>query len=538
MEQPNALEKARELIDEEKPKEALRLLKPLYDADRKNAEVLLEIVTAMEMLGQWEKVREALNVMLKREPGNVEYWLRLTYAYSGAEQLPAALKVIDAALKNVPGDPDLISRKAGLLDDAGQQDDMIAFTDAMIAAFPEHKSAILSARAGLFESAAMNPAEDEAVIKDFMGMTYGVRGLERAVEDLSEIVDAEPEAWRVFVRRAHVRKKLQRFDDAVADYDAALERMDAEGEPFRAFIEQEREGCLNGGQNERSHYAGMIKEGIVDVGDKGEITQEEHMANAVAEALADQFEHGDPLGLLEGMGDDPDEMTAMTLAQTIIKNARAPFADFQETYAGEYEKAAQRFCDKAEGLFKQQGYSVLGDFEPKGLAQQMGKRLFFRLFLSQDRTTNGSAYYIKPLWPGLLSWILLRLSGQWKVVRIVELESETADGRFILTNNTGDINAFAPAENVETVNLPLNTSPEEVFSRHHVRLEALMSEGVELETFDSVEAIFAMQERLRRANNAHRERIGFVTDDELQKLLGKNYDRFAEKIKKYLVKLA
>jgi len=534
----DALDKARDYNDEEKPKSALKLLKPLYEADRNNKEVVLEIVTAFELMKEWEKARDALKMLVRRDPRDVESWLRLSYTFTEEENRPMALKTVNTALGQAGDDLHLIARKADLTADVEGLEAMVRFTDRMLAAYPAHRREILVRRADIFESAAMEPGEGEAVVKDMLGIAYGRESLERALEDLTAAAEIDPAESGVRFKRAGIFKRLERYDEAVADYDRLLETLGEEQEVFRPYLEEQRAGCLNGGKNERAHCAAAIKEGVIDVEKRGTLSQEEHMANSIAEVMAEQCENGDLLGLLEEMNDDPDEMIALTLARTILQNGRIPYADYQETDAGEYEKAAQRFCDKAEKVFKKHAFTSLGDYEPRGLAQQLGKRLFFRLFRSEDGCTNGSAYYIRPLWPGLLSWIVMRLSGQWKIARVVELESETEDGRFIVTNNTGGINGFSHGSHVAIEALPLNAAHAEVFSVHNARLEALRAQGSTLVSFEGVEEIFAMQERLRVRNNAYREQIGFVTDEELRTFLGNQYDRFAPKIRKYVQKLA
>lgn len=533
-----ALDKARDYIDRDKPKSALKVLKPLYDSDSENADIVFEMVTVFEMTKEWEKAQDALAKLVQKHPDNIDGWLRLSDVYVESENLPSALSAIESGLAQVRDDAYLISRKARLLADMGNVDEMVRFTDETMTAIPAIKRDVLAARAGVYESMSMDPEPGEAVVKDMMGMAYGAKNLGLALDDLGEIAASDPLEWRILIRRADVYKKLQEYDNAIADYDKVLEMMDEEAEPFRPFLQEQRDACLNGGKNERAHCAGLIKEGMTDVQTKGALSQEEQMANHIAEVMADQCENGNLLGFLEAMEDDPDDMAALSVAKTIIDHARTPDANFQKTDASEFEKSVQRFCDNVEKVFNQNGYTSLGDFEPKGLEQQLGRRTFFRLFVSKDQLTHGSAYKVKPLWPGFFSWLLLRLSGQWTVAKVVELESETADGRFITTNNTGDVNVFSHGEHMDMVALPLNARYEEVFSTHQARLETYKNEGEKLKVYASLDDILKAQERLRLANNAYRERIGFITDEELRTLLGKQYDQLAPRIKKYLQKLA
>jgi len=459
MELQDALQKAREYNEQGNPHEALKSLKPLYEADTNNAEVLLEMVRAFEGMQQWDKARGALKLLLKRDPKNAAYWARLTDTFAGVD-LPTALTIVDSGLKHAGDDLSLILRRAELLADMERMDEMSAFIDAKAAEFPAYRAELIAARARL-----------------------------GGEEEPEEAAETELPAFE------------EEFPEDLSDDGG--------------FSETYRSVTFDEEPEEDETYAG-----------EAETTHDEWEA--------ERYEPEEP----EVFAADPDDATALALARTIIRHARTPFSGFQKTDAAAHDKAARAFCDEAEKVFKTHGYTALGDYASQSSSGETGKGLFFRLFLSEDQCTGGSAYYIKPHWPGIMQWVRMQLGGRWKSAKVYELETETADGRFIRTDNSGDMNVFAPAENVEVVSYPVNTPPQAVFVHHEERLEELKREGTDLVMFASVDDLFRMQERLRAGNNAYRERIGFVTDEELRKLLGDRYDRFAGRIRAYLDQLA
>jgi hypothetical protein len=280
-----------------------------------------------------------------------------------------------------------------------------------------------------------------------------------------------------------------------------------------------------------------MREGIIDVDDAGELSQDDHIANNLLDAMADQLAEGnDVMSLIDSIEDDPEQLTAMTIAQDILKNAQEPYADFTATDKSLYDKSAQKFCARAEKEITNYGFQTLGDFEARGLNQQLGKRVLLRIFSSEDQQISAAAFEIKPLKPSFLLWIILLLQGKWKSARILELQTETIYGGFIITNNTGDLNPFSAGDSIDMLNLPVNTSLKDIVTAHRKRLLQVSEDDIKL--IPDIEELFASQERLRLAKNAYRTDIGFVADDELKQILGNQYDKYADDIRKYLKSLS
>jgi tetratricopeptide (TPR) repeat protein len=530
------LEKARSLIDQGDPEAALKLLGPLYNSQDPDQEVMLEIVSAFEHLEELGKARAMLGKALKQFPHNSELWLRLSSLYQAEDDYQKALESVDIALVRCGEEISLMLEKAQLLASLGKSEEMHALIEEMILNHPEQRVDLLVDRASLYELLSYEPSDDDAQVKNALGLSLGVVPLRNAIKDLDQVLsDSEPD-WRIVMKRAKLKKDLQEFDAAIVDYDLALEMLDEEDASAREFIEQERDGCLNDGQNERNRLANILREGKIDIDDVGQLSQDEMITNNLIDAMAERFAEGeDIVDLVEEIDDDPDQMTALTIAQDILKNAREPSADFVPAKAADFARSAQKYCDKAEKTLTANGFETLGDFEPRGLSQQIGSRVLLRIFVSEDQRTCAAAFEIKPLKPNFLLWLLMIVLGKWKKFRMVELESETADGRFLITNNSGDVNPFSAGDEVDLINLPSKTSIEETIASHLDRIEQCPEDFIT--RIGSLDEAFELQERLRLAKNAYRERIGFVTDDELKKLLGKHHDRYASDVKKYLTRL-
>ncbi len=531
------LEKAMELNQNDNPKAAIKILKPLFKSNPANLDVIIEVATSFEYLEQWENARGMLTKAIRLNPQDRELWIRLSNNYYHQDDLSNALLVIEKGLSHIQDDISLMIQKSYLLAYSNRLEEMRSFIDQTIEKYPDHKTGLLIERASIYESISYIPQPDEEQVKNVIGMSYAVTPLKQAVKDLSDAIEPGTTNWQLSLKRARLYKQLQDFDKAISDFDDALNSLDADSESFRDFIQEQRDDCLNGGNNEHKKFANILREGLIDIDDAGELSQDELMANNLLDAMAGQMAEGeDMFSMLEEIDDDPEQMIALSIAQDILKNAREPYADFTATDKSRYEKSAQKFCARAEKEISHYGFQSLGDFEAKGLNQQLGKRILLRIFNSDDQKISAAAFEIKPLKPSFLPWLLLLLQGKWKAARILELESETTSGGFIITNNTGELNPFAAGDSIDMLTLPVDTSLKDIVTAHKERLEQVNQDDIK--PMPDIDAIFASQERLRLSKNAYRENIGFVTDDELKQLLGNQYDKYVEDIRRYLDKLS
>ncbi len=529
------LEKARELLENNEPKAAIKLLKPLYRANPTKLDIIEEVATAFELLEQWENARGMLAKAIRLNPTEADLWIRLSQIYQIQQDLESAYKAVDKGLSHNQDDLALLVHKANLLASDGKIEQMRNLIDNTISNCPEHENELIIERAFIYESIARQPTEEEEQIKDLLGMCYSVRHLNTAIADLTQALELDGTNTQINLRRAQLYRLLRDYDHAISDYDEVLSALDDENEAFRDFVQIERNKCLNGGRNEREQLASSLKAGLVDLDQKSELSQQDLLANSIMNALAGQIEEGqDVMSTIENM-DDPDHVIALSIAQDILRNAREPDADFIAVNKVDYDKPAQKFCEHAEMVLSSEGFSSLGDFEPRGLRQQMGQRMLVRIFTSDDQRTCAAAFRIKPPRPPILQWVLLIVTGKWKTAQIVELESETHDGKFIITNNSGDLNPFDAGDSVDMLSLPLKTKIKDLVSTHRERISSYGKN--ELIPLINAQEVFSMQERLRILKNDYRASIGFVTDGELKKMLGKQYDKYADNIRKYLNQL-
>lgn len=532
-----ALEHARKLNQDEQPQAALKQLKPLYARHPDNLEIILEIVTAFEQLEMWEKARTMLIKAIKLRPHLPALWLHLAHIYRWEDKPAAALKVIDKAYRYDAGNLPLELLRAQLLAELHQIGKMHEQLDLLILQYPEQEAEILFERAEIYDQLSQTPAEDEAIISDSFGMAYAIEPLNRALNDLGAALRLSPNALNIRLARAHLHKRLQNFDLAAEDFSAALESLTSEQEPLRDNLERERDNCLSGGQHERESLAKSLRQHAKTSENHNETRVEAHWEKNLIEAMANQYEKGaDLFSLLEEIHGDPEKTVALSIAQDIIKHGDEPEHRYTPVATEAMPKSARAFCRRAEKRLHAAGYTTLGDYEPVGLSEHLGQRAILRLFVSPDKKTCAAAYELTPLKPSFPVWLLMLVTGKWKKVRALELESESRDGEFLVTNNSQNLNPFTAASpKVITTSLSPAASLDDIIRIHQTMLESRGTE--QFQTTENAEAVFARQDRLRLVKNHYRQQINMVTDTELQQLLGKQHDKMAPLIREYITRL-
>lgn len=223
----------------------------------------------------------------------------------------------------------------------------------------------------------------------------------------------------------------------------------------------------------------------------------------------------------------PDNV-ATQAARSLFRLGRVPPPDMQPTEATQFPAYMQRHCDRVERGFVKAGYRVLGDYETTHLAECLGQRVLVRCFLSPTDRACALAYAFRPRafgWrAGPWRWVLAR----WRTARVVECQTEFEQGGFLVTRSAspGACLGLDEGDDVQYQPLPPGTSAATVLSRH-----AKARAARQVRRMHSFDDVAAMQARLQQVRNAHRQRVGYATDDELRRWLGRHYPRVADKVR-------
>ena len=186
-----------------------------------------------------------------------------------------------------------------------------------------------------------------------------------------------------------------------------------------------------------------------------------------------------------------------------------------------FPEADLDFYDRVKKDLEGKAYRCLADVEDLTLSRIYPQnRTFLRLFTDGGRMIRASAYHLHPR--GVVVSLLQLVQLYPRHLRVVELVSEV-QGQFLVTSNTHGVDRLEPPPEAKVERLPLTTRVLDVVARHEARItEYLRSHPertpVHFETLDEALASIA---RAHVAMARHRQKVGGLSRDELERLKGR-----------------
>jgi hypothetical protein len=186
-----------------------------------------------------------------------------------------------------------------------------------------------------------------------------------------------------------------------------------------------------------------------------------------------------------------------------------------------FPEADLEFYDRAKLELERKNYTLLGDVEDLTLTRIYPEnRTFLRLFVDAGRMIRASVYHLHPR--GVVVSLLQLVQLFPRHLRVIELVSELG-GQFLVTANTHGVDRLEPPPEAKVERLPLSTALAEVVARHEKRI----TEAVRLHpersptTFESRDDVIASIARAHVAMARHRQKLGGLSRDELERLKGR-----------------
>jgi tetratricopeptide (TPR) repeat protein len=393
-------------------------------------------------------------------------------------------------------------------------------------------------------NAARHPLPGEETVQAAPGVLLSRRRLESAVADLRRALPLVADASRYRMQLARRLQDLGHHDEAVAEYDLLLAALPA-GHVLRNVAEEMRrlageQGAGERAAAQRSSLADSIEAASMPAEDAGRRSVEDDLTASLLRNAAQQMRQGKDLSaVLEPLGDgDPDTLLAIGIADKLFQLGHLPASDLRPAPAEVFPEFMRRHAAAARQQLQALGFGYLGDFDPRHLAPVLTENTLLRCYGSADGTTAFS-FAVRPSWPGWLGWLRLRLARQPRSTAVIEFETEFDDGGFLVTNNSGAANPFGTGPQVDTLPLPPATPAERLFESHVRRAGDYLRQrpGAGPRAVSDLASLAAMQDRLAAAKNDYRQSIGYVTDEELQRLLGPRQD-LAPRVREQLARLA
>jgi hypothetical protein len=186
-----------------------------------------------------------------------------------------------------------------------------------------------------------------------------------------------------------------------------------------------------------------------------------------------------------------------------------------------FPEADIEFYDRARRDLEDKGYTFLGDVEDLTLTRIYPQnRTFMRMFVDAGRMIRASAYHLHPR--GVVVSLLQLVQLFPRHLRVLELTSEV-QGTFVVTANTHGVDRLEPPPEAKVERLPLATPLAEIISRHEKRITELVRAHPERAPvhFESLEDALGSFARAHVAMSRHRQKVGGLSRDELERLKGR-----------------
>lgn len=186
-----------------------------------------------------------------------------------------------------------------------------------------------------------------------------------------------------------------------------------------------------------------------------------------------------------------------------------------------FPEADLEFYDRARAAFERRSYRWIADVEDLTLTRIYPQnRTFLRLFVDAGSMIRASVYHLHPR--GVVLSMLQLVQLYPRHLRVIELVSEV-QGTFLVTSNTHGIDRLEPPPEARIERLPLLTPLDEIVKRHELRITELLRAHPERTPvhFEAFEDVIASIARAHVAMARHRQKVGGLSRDELERLKGR-----------------
>ena len=186
-----------------------------------------------------------------------------------------------------------------------------------------------------------------------------------------------------------------------------------------------------------------------------------------------------------------------------------------------FPEADLEFYDRVRGELEGKGYRWLADIEDLTMSRIYPQnRTFLRLFVDAGGMIRASAYHLHPR--GVVISLLQLVQLYPRHLRVLELVSEV-QGTFVVTSNTHGVDRLEPPPEARVERLPLGTAVGEIIGTHEGRIRELLRQHPQRspQTFESYEDLLSSMARAHVAMARHRQKVGGLSRDELERLKGR-----------------
>jgi hypothetical protein len=199
--------------------------------------------------------------------------------------------------------------------------------------------------------------------------------------------------------------------------------------------------------------------------------------------------------------------------------------DYQKVVPADFPYADVGFYDRVQKELEALGFHKVADVEDLTLSRVYPEtRTFVRVLVDDAALIRAGAFHLRPR--GGLAGLFSALRIVPRHVHVVELVSELPRGRFLVTAPTRGLDRLDPPPEAKVDRLPPGTPIAQLVEHHRRRItEHLRSRtGDTPVSMDGYDAVMASVQRGHVVASNHRQRIGRLSKDELERMTGEPLD--------------
>ena len=199
--------------------------------------------------------------------------------------------------------------------------------------------------------------------------------------------------------------------------------------------------------------------------------------------------------------------------------------EYREVAPTDFPYADVGFYDRVQKELEGLGFRKLADLEDLTLSRVYPEtRTFVRVMIDDAALIRAGAFHLRPR--GGLTGLFSVLGVIPRHVHVLELVSELPRGRFLITAPTRGLDRLDPPPEVRIDRLAPGTSTRELVEHHRRRIQEHLRANVAHTpvSMDGLDAVIASVQRGHVAASNHRQRIGRLSKDELERMTGQPLD--------------
>lgn len=214
-----------------------------------------------------------------------------------------------------------------------------------------------------------------------------------------------------------------------------------------------------------------------------------------------------------------------SLAAQILRQQKAAWGtqhEFRHVSPAEFRDLDLAFYDRTQAFFESGGFRCLADLENLTLAATFRwSHAFTRVLLNADGTIWVTIHDV-----GVRGWmaIMRRLNKGPRDFRTVAVATAFSDGTYLATSNSlGTDNTSAPAA-IRRYQYPQATPLEELLQYHRWALDEVLKYDANAYAFPhaNLDDLLATWRQMQAVRNEHFKSIGYMNQEELNRLAGRS----------------